>query len=81
MRLLTLFFLYFPGKENVEKICASVAFDNEKWILFAFLKKKSKRVTLIAEKVVYLPVYYINGRVRPFNYPFVNEKVNWSSET
>ena len=65
-------------RERREKYAYLAVFDNEKWIPICFSEiKESKRVTFdkVEKGAVYLPVYYINGRVRPFNYPaLLNEK-------
>lgn len=65
-------------RERKEKYAYLAVFDNAKWIPVCFSEiKDGKQITFdkIEKGAVYLPIYYINGRVRPFNYPaLLNEK-------
>lgn len=65
-------------RERKEKYAYLAVFDNAKWVPICFSEiKDSKQIVFdkIEKGAVYLPVYYINGRVRPFNYPaLLNEK-------
>ncbi len=65
-------------RERKERYAYLAVFDNAKWIPICFSEiKDSKQIAFdkIEKGAVYLPVYYINGRVRPFNYPaLLNEK-------
>lgn len=65
-------------REREEKYAYLAVFDNAEWIPICFSEiKDSKRVAFdrVEKGAVYLPVYYINGRVRPFNYPaLLNDK-------
>ena len=65
-------------RERKERYAYLAVFDNAKWIPICFSEiKDSKQIVFdkIEKGAVYLPVYYINGRVRPFNYPaLLNEK-------
>lgn len=61
-----------------EKYAYLAVFNNIRWIPISFSEIKDKK-QITFEKVekgaVYLPTYYINGRVRPFNYPaLLNDK-------
>jgi hypothetical protein len=65
-------------RERKERYAYLAVFDNAKWIPICFSEiKESKQIAFdkIEKGAVYLPIYYINGRVRPFNYPaLLNEK-------
>lgn len=65
-------------KERKEKYGYLAVFDNAKWVPICFSKiKESNQITFnkVEKGAVYLPVYYINGRIRPFNYPaLLNDK-------
>ena len=59
-------------RKEQEKYAYLAVFDNVEWIPICFAKiKNHKDVTFnkIEKGAIYLPVYYINGRLRPFNYP------------
>lgn len=71
-------FPILPEKRNQEKYAYLAVFDNVKWIPICFTKiNNHKQVTFnkVEKGAIYLPTYYINGRIRPFNYPaLLNEK-------
>lgn len=54
-------------------ICLS---DNKRWVPVDYAKTKSNKVTFTAmgKDIVYLPVYYDNGDLKSFNYPFIFDK-------
>lgn len=51
-------------------------FDNKQWVAVDYAKTKSHKVTFTAmgKDILYLPAYYDNGDLKPFNYPFVFDK-------
>ena len=72
----------FPTLTNLrkpkEKYAYLAVFNNIRWIPIDFSEiKNKKQVTFekVEKGAVYLPTYYINGKVHPFNYPaLLNDK-------